>query len=45
MAGKKKFKASEDGVLRDATDDEAANLERIQADSQANNPPKPEAAE
>ncbi len=36
MAGKKKFKVSEDGVLRDATDEETANLELIQRDSAAN---------
>lgn len=38
MAAKKKIKASEDGVLRDATDEEAANLELIQQDAAANSP-------
>lgn len=33
MAAKKKIMASEDGVLRDATDEEIANLELIQKDS------------
>ena len=33
MAAKKKFKMSEDGVLRDATDEEAANLEKLIADN------------
>jgi hypothetical protein len=39
MPAKKKYKVSEDGVLRDATDEEAANLELIQRD----NTPTPEA--
>lgn len=43
MAGKKKFKVSEDGVLRDATDEETANLELIQQDSAAY--PMPQASE
>ena len=30
MAAKKKFKISEDGALRDATDEETANLVRYQ---------------
>lgn len=33
MAAKKKFKISEDGVLRDATDEETANLEKLIADN------------
>lgn len=38
MPAKKKYKVSQDGVLRDATDEEAANLELIQQDSAATIP-------
>ena len=33
MPAKKKYKVSEDGVLRDATDEEAANIEQLIADN------------
>jgi hypothetical protein len=33
MPAKKKYKMSEDGVLRDATDEEAANIEQLIADN------------
>lgn len=33
MAAKKKIQISEDGVLRDATDEEAANLEQLYKDN------------